>query len=249
MKTILGLYDDHHQAQHVQRELETHGFDRDAIRAIHHHAAGTHTGSLDGDPLEDLTRHGVPRDEAEFFVEGLRRGGSLVVLRTDEARAIEAAELMNDHEAVSRDERLAAWREDGYEGYDADAPPYTEEEARDERARFADTDGDETYADYEPRFRAHHRKTFGDTSAQGFDFYAPAYQHGFAYGTADANAGRDYATLEPDMRRSYEQEHGAGTWDKVKDAARHAFRSGRDSDFSERPVTHRKATPHAAMAD
>ncbi|MFW5972634.1 MAG: PRC-barrel domain-containing protein [Bacteroidota bacterium] len=83
-------------------------------------------------------------------------------------------------------------------------------------------------AAYDDDFRSHYQTTYA-SSGNDYAYYQPAYHHGYTYATRDEYRSRDWNTAEPEMRRSYEEEHGRGTWDKVKDAARHAFDRGRSS--------------------
>lgn len=98
---------------------------------------------------------------------------------------------------------------------------------------MADTK-DVRYSDHEEHFRSHHRDTFGSEGGAYGD-YEPAYRSGFRHGTASDYEGRSFGDLEPEMRQRHEKKHGKGTWQKVKDAARHAFQRGR----SHRSSSHR----------
>ena len=80
--------------------------------------------------------------------------------------------------------------------------------------------------DPEEGFRAHHRSTYSDTG-RDFAHYEPAYRHAHAYGTSEQHRTKNYDALEPEIRRTYEEEHGAGTFDEVRGATRHAFERGR----------------------
>lgn len=85
-----------------------------------------------------------------------------------------------------------------------------------------DVDSRYDYASFESDFHKHHERTF---AARGGEFsdYAPAYRYGHAFGSSDAYAERDYEEVEPELRRSYESEYGAGSYDPYSDAARYAF--------------------------
>lgn len=133
--TVLGLYDDREAARTTARALNEKGFEEEWIH-IETHGTGTSTFARDGDMISPLTDLGVPRDEAEFYAEGVRRGGSLLILQTPDGRAREAAEMMNLREPVMREERETDWRTRGYDGYDAGTEPYTAEEAEAERTRY-----------------------------------------------------------------------------------------------------------------
>ncbi len=87
-------------------------------------AAGAATGGL----LGSLTNSGVPEREAHVYAEGVRRGGSLVTVRADDARMVEVERIMDRSRPVSWTERDRAYRAEGWNGFDPDAPPYAPRE-------------------------------------------------------------------------------------------------------------------------
>jgi stress response protein YsnF len=182
-KIAVALYDDYAPAQETLNELLDAGIARSDISVTSHasHAmagggagAGTsgQVGTSDntegplgevvgygGSLLEKLTDLGVPRDEAEIYAEGVRRGGSLVLVRADDARAEEAASIMEGRRAVDYETRSASWRAEGWTGYEASAYPFTTEEADLERQRYADLRLSEDYAQ--------EHRTAGETVVEG----------------------------------------------------------------------------------
>ena len=84
-------------------------------------AAGAATGGLIG----SLTKSGVPEREANVYAEGVRRGGSLVTVRTDDARAFEVERIMDRRRSIDWMERDRTYRSEGWERFDPDAPAYT----------------------------------------------------------------------------------------------------------------------------
>lgn len=131
--TVVGLYDDEAAARKATNALKEHGFEDNSIHIEAHGADDESTFVRDGDLFTTLTNSGVPRDEAEFYAEGVRRGGSLLILEAEEGNAQRAAELMQVHEPVTREEREKEWRQRGYTGYDRNQPAYTREQAEAER--------------------------------------------------------------------------------------------------------------------
>lgn len=123
--TVVGLYDDETTARKAATSLRDNGF-KDAWIHIEAHGADETTSRRDGNLVGTLTSVGVPNDEAQFYAEGVRRGGSLLILEAPEDRADRAAELMNVHKPITRREREADWRERG---------GYTSDEAERERTR------------------------------------------------------------------------------------------------------------------
>ena len=76
-------------------------------------AAGGLTGSLAG--------AGVSEHDAHAYSEGVRRGGSLLTVRTDEARSGAVERILEEHGAVDMDERAEGWRHEGWTGPASDA--------------------------------------------------------------------------------------------------------------------------------
>ena len=99
---IVGLLKDAHQARGVVRALDDAGFSGDDIDV----SAGL---------LAQLTARGVPTEDAHAFTEGVRRGGAIVCVRTDdEEEAAEAAELMSAHGALDIDACASGWKSAGW---------------------------------------------------------------------------------------------------------------------------------------
>lgn len=349
-KTVIGLFDNHKEALSVAEALGDAGVDRSNI-VIERREADDSRYSERISTI--LSRRGVPEDDVDFFCEGLRRGGTLVVAETQDDRADYVAGIMNDHDPVDIDARLSMWREDGYERHDPAAPRLTRTEAETERARVAETDVEdresiqiveeelkvgkrevgggavrvhswveevpvservrlreefvsverrdadkvvtdpddlfeektivmkevdeelvvekearvtgevvvkkeaaetvETVKDsvrrtevdidrtandiddnvetvstaravttdfdaYRSDFKTHCSQTYPNAR---FDDYEPAYRFGYRF--AERYPDRDFADAEPELRTAYERDHGEGTWDRIKDAVRHAY--------------------------
>jgi len=75
--------------------------------------------------LGRLRRAGVPEDDSHMYAEGVRRGGSLVIARLDDANVDRGLEIMSSHRPVDIDERGSSWRSEGWTRYDESAGPYT----------------------------------------------------------------------------------------------------------------------------
>jgi uncharacterized protein (TIGR02271 family) len=80
--------------------------------------AGAGIGATAGGLISGLTRLGVPDDDANFYAEGLRRGGTLVSVEASDDTAARAVAVMKHHGAVEIDKRSAEWREQGWTGFD-----------------------------------------------------------------------------------------------------------------------------------
>lgn len=98
---------------------------------------GAGIGAAAGGLMGALVNNGVPEEEAGYYAEGVRRGGSLVTLTVDDDRVDDVERIMNNHDPVDIDERAAAWKEEGFSGYDKDAEAYTAEQVAKEQERYA----------------------------------------------------------------------------------------------------------------
>lgn len=81
---------------------------------------GAGIGAVAGGLLGALVDLGVPEEDAHYYTEGVRRGGALVTVAADDARADDAIAIMNRHGAVDLDERSSSWQDSGSSDYSTD---------------------------------------------------------------------------------------------------------------------------------
>ena len=98
--------------------------------------AGAAGGGVVGGILGALTDYGVSEQDAHVYSEALRRGGSLVTVRTDDARAAQADAILNSQRPVDIGQRREAYAKSGWSQYDPASKGYTAEEIRRERERY-----------------------------------------------------------------------------------------------------------------
>jgi uncharacterized protein (TIGR02271 family) len=129
-KTLVALYDTFTDAERVVQELINDGFARSNIHmALEHTTAGAAQrasvewdAAYEGVNLTDtLTDLGVPYDEALSYAEGVRRGGALVVVESSDEQAERGMEILRRMHPVDMHERTAHWRQEGWNGADANA--------------------------------------------------------------------------------------------------------------------------------
>jgi uncharacterized protein (TIGR02271 family) len=78
---------------------------------------GAGIGLVAGGIIGGLTKLGVPEEEAHYYAEGVRRGGTLLTVHArDDAAAECAAEVMRRHVSTDIDERAAQWKQQGWSG-------------------------------------------------------------------------------------------------------------------------------------
>ena len=69
---------------------------------------GASTGAIAGALIGGLVDMGIPEHHAHAFLEGVRNGGTLVMLHVDPARADEAADILRRRFPMDLDERILA---------------------------------------------------------------------------------------------------------------------------------------------
>ena len=100
-------------------------------------AAGAVAGGAAGGIIGALTQAGVPKEEAELYAEGVRRGGTLVTARVPDGDRARCEAIMNQA-AVNIRDREQMYRESGWSGFDPSAKPYNAEQVRKEREIYRD---------------------------------------------------------------------------------------------------------------
>ncbi len=85
---------------------------------------GAGIGGAAGGIAGALANAGVPEEEAGYYAEGVRRGGHLVVVTTNEDKYATAQDILQRHNPVSMRDRSDTWRREGWTGFDPNAQPY-----------------------------------------------------------------------------------------------------------------------------
>jgi hypothetical protein len=86
---------------------------------------GAGIGAAAGGLIGALVGAGIPEEDASFYAEGIRRGGTLVMVKTSDDMAQRAYDVLQRHGAVDVEERSGTWRQSGWSGFDPNAQPYT----------------------------------------------------------------------------------------------------------------------------
>jgi hypothetical protein len=96
-----------------------------AISALAGAGVGAVAGGVSGGLIGALMDMGVPRETAEYYSEGIRRGGHLVTISTGDDMTNRAVEILNRHDPVDINRRAQEWRQGGWTGYNPNAGAYT----------------------------------------------------------------------------------------------------------------------------
>jgi uncharacterized protein (TIGR02271 family) len=79
--------------------------------------AGVGIGAVAGGLIGALTRVGVSEEDAHYYTEGVKRGGTLITLHARDDRTADCAvQVMKRHGAVDIDQRAEQWRQEGWTG-------------------------------------------------------------------------------------------------------------------------------------
>ena len=84
---------------------------------------GAGVGAVAGGLVGALQTSGVPGEHARYYAEGVRRGGTLVTVTTDDDEAERVMEIMNLHHPVDIEDRAAVWGRTAFAGTDSSTAP------------------------------------------------------------------------------------------------------------------------------
>ncbi len=98
--------------------------------------AGAVAGGAVGGIVGAMIDSGVPENDAHFYAESIRRGGSVVTARVEEDRRASAEAILNNSPRVDVAARRASYTEQGWTRFDDAANPYTPEQIAAERDRY-----------------------------------------------------------------------------------------------------------------
>lgn len=182
---------------------------------------GAVAGGVTGGLLGALIGLGIPEEEAEYYAEGVRRGGVLVTVQAEEHKTNKIMDVLNRHTPVDIHERATQWREQGWGGFDPNAQAHDADRFVEERSAWhPETD----YGDFDvesPRYRTHYDSYLANTGYP-YDYYAPAYRFGYKLADDARYKNNTWDVIEPDIHKDWEREH-PGTWERFKKAIRYAW--------------------------
>ena len=87
-------------------------------------AVGAGVGAASGGIIGSLVGAGVSETDAHVYAEGVRRGGTLVTVKTEDGQSATAERILDKHGAVDTTSRGEAYRAEGWSGFDETAPAY-----------------------------------------------------------------------------------------------------------------------------
>lgn len=193
---------------------------------------GAASGAVTGGIVAGLVDFGVPEEHAQYYAEGIRRGGTLVSVHiTQDEWADRAQSVLNRFHPIDLTERSSEWRGSGWAGYDESAAPYAADQLHTENrvggtvvsspVATAPSTTYEEYSYYEPRFRTNYNINY---VSSGYDYttFDPAYRYGYTLATDPQYRDYDWDRLEPEAQRYWDKNY-PGTWERVRNAIRDSW--------------------------
>ncbi len=98
--------------------------------------AGAAAGGVAGGLIGAMTNDGVSEADAHVYAEGVRRGGSLVTARVNDAQESEATIILRRGTWVDPMERRRTYEAEGWSAFDENSPPYAADQIDQERTRY-----------------------------------------------------------------------------------------------------------------
>ena len=98
-------------------------------------AAGAAAGAAAGGIIGALMDSGAPEADAHVYSEAVRRGGTLLTVRTETASESDVERILARHEPIDPVVRRREYEQDGWREFDPSAEPYTPSQAEIDRIR------------------------------------------------------------------------------------------------------------------
>jgi uncharacterized protein (TIGR02271 family) len=151
-QSIVGLFNSFTEANSAKQKLVQQGFSANDIVVSAHEGdmpatntsaqiSSSQSGSSGGfmagvENFFSSLFGGSDSDDAGHYTEAVRRGGAVVTVTVaDDTKVDTARSALSSVGAVNIEERVAAWRNTGYTGYQKNSPLFTADQVAEERAR------------------------------------------------------------------------------------------------------------------
>lgn len=174
--------------------------------------AGAGIGAVTGGLVGALVDSGVPEEEARYYAEGVRRGGTLVSVRASDDMVQQATDILHRYHPADMHQRATQWQEAGWTG-----PAHEDYVASSQTGDFAN---------YEPEFRRNYQTAYANMG-YSYDQYRPAYRYGYDLAFNDRFGGWDWDRVEPEARRDWEQRYPNETWAEYRNAVQYGWEKAR----------------------
>jgi hypothetical protein len=147
--TIVGVYDNYEQAQRATSELTAAGFDREFMQVTPYGDDQYPGQRIDGDQVSYAgvrALFGMDEDPGhhDAYAEAVRRGSYLVAINVEDDDIDRVVDIMSRFDPVDIQERTSHWKQQGWSGFDENAPALSKEEIEQDRVTYAQSDASAT---------------------------------------------------------------------------------------------------------
>lgn len=212
---------------------------------------GAGIGAVSGGLIGALVEWGLSEEEAGYYVEGVRRGGTLVAVKAADFEANDVVSIMNRHNPVDIDRRAEDWRSEGWTGYTADETATMPERHQYTAPRREFTEYETTVPKTEDELHTGNwdvqepiRHTVVDIEpvAIGAEYdsdYTATYRNNFRthYNTTYANTAYDFDTYEPAYYYGYtiasDDRYRDLDWDDIRPEVRRRWEERNEGTWEE----------------
>jgi hypothetical protein len=177
--------------------------------------------------LGALTDAGVPEHEAEVYAEGVRRGGTLIIVSGVSDADWNATDILRRHGAVDNEQRRVDWQNQSpaqSERREQREPAIASTATLERPAATPSRIPDKT--EWDDECSSHYQQTLAG-SGRTYEEMRPAYEYGFHAASDPRFSGDDWGTTEANVRQDWST-RGHGLWEEVKDAVRCGWACGKN---------------------
>lgn len=150
-------------------------------------------------------------DDAEAYDEASRHGNYVVtaIATTEEGTEL-ANEVMSNHHTIGLDESASGVRV----FYDVQEKP-----AAETTPTPKPVSGPE---DLELGYRQHWERNYANDGGR-YEAWVPAYRYGSSAAADGTYKGKEWNTVEPELKANWERKYPESKWERFKESVKHAF--------------------------
>lgn len=120
-RILTAFFDTRAAAETAVRDLTAAGIAKEQVSLLGEGASPTQATHSERGFWDSLKDFFMPEEDRYTYAEGLRRGGYLVTVRSDQANYDRIIDILDRDGSIDMDEREATWRSEGWTGYRAAA--------------------------------------------------------------------------------------------------------------------------------
>jgi hypothetical protein len=186
-------------------------------------AVGAVAGAATGGIVAALVKSGVPEEEASLYAESVKRGGTLVLVRTTDEAAATARSVMRNHNAIDVVQHRTEWQAGDAMATNGVLPT---DRAASARAGVNYPAGN-TFEAFEPACHQHFDTHYANRTGITYAGMVPFYRYGYNLATDPRYASATWDEVEADAHTAWDQRNPNDAWDNYRDAVHFGWDCGR----------------------